>query len=167
MKKYDYSGLLKTIGELKVDKKKALNERLLSYKQQLIELENKVLFSGMLQDWVNLKQICKQSGVCLNLSNSKYDKYKGHGTFADFVLSSHNFLHYNFGFIFKDGNLIWRWDNSNAKFENEEYEIKTKMYLLNEFLDTYEKYREIQLQRIFDTMGSMSDEITKIREEIR
>ena len=166
MKKYDYSGLLKAIGELKTDKKKALNERLLSYKQQLIELENKVLFSGMLQDWVNLKQICKQSGVGLNLSNSKYDKYKGHGTFADFTLSSHNFLHYNFGFIFKDGNLIWRWANSNAKFENEEYEIKTKMYLLNEFLDTYEEYREIQLQRIFDTMGSMSDETAKIRKEI-
>lgn len=167
MKKYDYSGLLKAIGDIKTDKKKALNERLLSHKQQLTILENKVISSSMLQDWENLKNVCIQAGVNLNLAHNKYDKYKGHGTFADFVLSSHNFLHYNFGFVFKDGDLVWRWDNTKAQFEDEEYEIKTKMYLLNEFLDTYEEYREIQMQRIFNAMGSISDETAKIREEIR
>lgn len=167
MKRYDYSGLLKAIGDIQTDQKKALNERLFSLKQQLADLENKVISSGMLQDWENLKNVCIKSGVCLNLSDSKYDKYKGHGTFADFAMSSHNYLHYNFGFRLKDGNLIWKWDNSRAEFESEEYEIKTKMYLLNEFLNIYEGYREIQLQRVFDAMGSMSDKTAKIREEIK
>ena len=167
MKKYDYSGLLKAIGNIQTDQKKALNERLFSLKQQLADLENKVISSGMLQDWENLKNVCRKSGVCLNLSDSKYDKYKGHGTFADFARSSHNYLLYNFGFRLKDGNFIWKWDSPQAKFESEEYEIKTKMYLLNEFLNIYEGYREIQLQRVFDAMGSMSDKTAKIREEIK
>ena len=34
MKKYDYSGLLKAIGNIQTDQKKALNERLFSLKQQ-------------------------------------------------------------------------------------------------------------------------------------
>ena len=166
MKRYDYSGLIKVIGEIKTNQKKAINERLLSHTQQLLDLENKVISSGMLEDWENLKNTCKKAGVCLNISNSKYDNYKGHGGFADFATSSHNFLMYNFGFRSNNEGLIWQWDNSQAKFENEEYEIKTKMYLLNKFLDTYQEYREIQLQRIIKKMGDIVDNTKKIRKEI-
>ena len=40
------------------------------------------------------------------------------------------------------------------------------MYLLNKFLDTYQEYREIQLQRIIKKMGDIVDNTKKIRKEI-
>lgn len=167
MKKYDYSGLLKSIGDMRTDREKAVNERLFSRKQQLLDLENKVVSSGMLEDWVGLKDVCRKAKVCLNPAENNYDNYKGNGVFGVYTISSYNYLSQDFGFILKDGNLVWKWENDKGRFESEEQEINIKIKVLNSFLDTYEEYRDFQLQRVFNAMGSMSDETAKIREEIK
>ena len=55
MKIYNYNGLLEAIGEINTSKAKAENARLMSKKQKLIDLENKVKSMGILDDWYDLK----------------------------------------------------------------------------------------------------------------
>lgn len=166
MKLYDYSGLLKAIGDIQADQKKALNERLFSHKQQLIDLENKVISSGLLQDWENLKSICRKAHVSLDVADTKLDFYKLNGLVAIYQLSVYNYLHYDFGFTYTNNKLIWQWVTPKGEFETEESEILCKLKLLNTFMDTYEEYRDIQLQRVFDKMGEVSDNTKEIRKEI-
>lgn len=183
MKRYDYSGLIKTLGEIKTNQVKALNEELLSQKQLLADLENKVITSGLLQDWVDLKATCKQIGVrlypyggynsvvganeenCCLLMEDSYFRDNGGFSRAGGI---HN---YEYGFIFKNEQLIWKWFIYNyspvtqEEFKGEMAEVKTKIHILRAFLDTYGEYREIQLQRVFWAMGKMSEKTEKIRKE--
>lgn len=180
MKTYDYSGLLKAIGDIKTEQKKAINEKLFYKKQTLIDLENKIVSSGMLNDWVGLKRTCRQVGVRLcpyggynenvqGILMQYHDYYEDAGMFTK-VISSGSHWCDRFGFIFKDGQLIWKWWSMTKpfvnEFTNEEEEVSTKIDILNIFLKTYEKYREIQLQRVFNAMGKLSEKTKQIREEI-
>lgn len=182
MKRYDYSGLIKTIGEIKTNQVKALNEELLSQKQLLADLENKVITSGLLQDWTDLKVTCKQLGIrlcpyggynsvvgeneenCCLLMEDSY--FRDSGEFSK-RSGIHNF---EYGFTFKGEQLIWKWfvndyfPVTQAEFKGETAEVKAKIHLLQAFLDTYGEYREIQLQRVFWAMGKLSEKTERIRE---
>ena len=180
MKRYDYSGLIKVIGEIKTNQTKAINEELLSQKQQLADLENEVMTSGMLEDWTELKRTCRQVGVRLfpyggynsvvnkneeNTSVLMNDSYfQDNGMFA----TSCGFHRYNYGFIYKDGSIVWQWwfigKTVNDSFCSEKEKIATKISILKKFLDTYEEYREIQLQRVMWAMGEIAENTKKIRE---
>lgn len=183
MKLYDYSGLLKAIGELKTNQTKATNEELLSQKQHLADLENEVYCSGMLEDWSQLKNTCKQVGIRLfpyggynsvvnaNEENTnilmKDSYFQDEGNFST-LCGDHR---KNYGFIYKDGKLIWHWWFLNTivedSFPNEKQEVATKISILRKFLDAYEEYREIQLQRIIWAMGKIAENTEKIRERIK
>ena len=63
MKIYNYNGLLEAIGEINTSKAKAENARLMSKKQKLIDLENKVKSMGILDDWYDLKSACRKANV--------------------------------------------------------------------------------------------------------
>ena len=180
MKRYDYSGLIKVIGEIKTNQTKAINEELLSQKQRLADLENEVITSGMLEDWTELKRTCRQVGIRLFpyggynsvvnkneentsvLMNNSY--FQDEGMFA----TSYGFHRYNYGFIYKDGSIVWQWwfigKTVNDSFCSEKEKIATKMSILKKFLDTYEEYREIQLQRVMWAMGEIAENTKKIRE---
>ena len=180
MKRYDYSGLIKVIGEIKTNQTKAINEELLSKKQQLADLENEVMTSGMLEDWTELKRTCRQVGIRLfpyggynsvvnkneeNTSVLMNDSYfQDEGMFA----TSCGFHRYNYGFIYKDGSIVWQWwfigKTVNDSFCSEKEKIATKISILKKFLDTYEEYREIQLQRVMWAMGEIAENTRKIRE---
>lgn len=180
MKRYDYSGLIKVIGEIKTSQTKAINEELLSQKQHLADLENEVITSGMLEDWVQLKNTCRQVGIRLfpyggynsvvnkNEDNTKVlmnDSYfQDEGMFA----TSCGVHRYNYGFIYKDGSIVWQWwfigKPVNDSFCSEKEKILTKISILEKFLDTYEEYREIQLQRVMWAMGEIAENTKKIRE---
>ena len=77
----------------------------------------------------------------------------------------------DYGFIYKGGKLVWHWWFINSVvediFSSEKEEIATKMSILQKFLDTYEEYREIQLQRVIWAMGEIAENTKKIREEIK
>ena len=183
MKRYDYSGLIKVIGEIKTNQTKAINEELLSQKQQLADLENEVMTSGMLEDWTELKRTCRQVGIRLfpyggynsvvnkneeNTSVLMNDSYfQDEGMFA----TSCGFHRYNYGFIYKDGSIVWQWwfigKPVNDSFCSEKEKIATKISILKKFLDTYEEYREIQLQRVIWAMGEIADNTEKIRKGIK
>ena len=180
MKRYDYSGLIKVIGEIKTNQTKAINEELLSQKQRLADLENEVITSGMLEDWVELKRTCRQVGIRLFpyggynsvvnkteentsvLMNNSY--FQDEGMFA----TSCGGHRYNYGFIYKDGSIVWQWwfigKPVNDSFCSEKEKIATKISILERFLDTYEEYREIQLQRVMWAMGEIAENTKKIRE---
>lgn len=180
MKRYDYSGLIKVIGEIKTNQTKAINEELLSKKQRLADLENEVITSGMLEDWEQLKTTCRQVGIRLFpyggynsvvnkneentsvLMNNSY--FQDEGMFA----TSCGVHRYNYGFIYKDGSIVWQWwfigKPVNDSFCSEKEKIATKISILEKFLDTYEEYREIQLQRVMWAMGEIAENTRKIRE---
>ena len=180
MKRYDYSGLIKVIGEIKTNQTKAINEELLSQKQQLADLENEVMTSGMLEDWTELKRTCRQVGIRLyhyggyNSVTKSYEEntsvlmndsyFQDEGMFA----TSCGFHRYNYGFIYKDGSIVWQWwfigKTVNDSFCSEKEKIATKISILERFLDTYEEYREIQLQRVMWAMGEIAENTRKIRE---
>lgn len=180
MKRYDYSGLLKVIGEIKTNQTKAINEELLSKKQRLADLENEVITSGMLEDWGQLKTTCRQVGIRLfpyggynsvvnkNEENTsvlmKNSYFQDEGMFA----TSCGVHRYKYGFIYKDGSIVWQWwfigKPINDSFCSEKEKIATKISILEKFLDTYEEYREIQLQRVMWAMGEIAENTRKIRE---
>ena len=173
MKRYDYSGLIKVIGEIKTNQTKAINEELLSQKQRLADLENEVIASGMLEDWTELKRTCRQVGVRLypyggynsvvnkneeNTSVLMNDSYFQDGGSFSTRCGFHN---NSYGFIYKDGKPAWHWWSINSvveeSFSSEKEEIATKISILQKFLDTYEEYREIQLQRVMWAMGDVGN----------
>lgn len=180
MKRYDYSGLLKVIGEIKTNQTKAINEELLSKKQRLADLENEVITSGMLEDWGQLKTTCRQVGIRLfpyggynsvvnkNEENTsvlmKNSYFQDEGMFA----TSCGVHRYKYGFIYKDGSIVWQWwfigKPVNDSFCSEKEKIATKISILEKFLDTYEEYGEIQLQRVMWAMGEIAENTRKIRE---
>ena len=183
MKRYDYSGLIKVIGEIKTNQTKAINEEIISQKQRLADLENEVITSGMLEDWTELKRTCRQVGIRLYpyggynsvvnknedntevLMNDSY--FQDDGNFSTKCGLRNN----NYGFIYEDGKLVWHWWFIHTVvwdcFSSEKEEIATKISILQKFLDTYEEYREIQLQRVIWAMGEIAENTKKIREEIK
>ena len=183
MKRYDYSGLIKVIGEIKTNQTKAINEELLSQKQRLADLENEVITSGMLEDWVELKRTCRQVGIRL-FPYGGYNSVVNKNEENTSVLMENSYFQdegmfatpcgvhrHDYGFVYKDGKIVWQWwfigKPVNDSFCSEKEEISTKISILERFLDTYEEYREIQLQRVMWAMGEIAENTKKIREGIK
>ena len=183
MKIYNYNGLLEAIGEINTSKAKAENARLMSKKQKLIDLENKVESMGILDDWYNLKRACEKANVRIMPYGGYNEDKKGPlmnscHCFQDngiFGIDTNTSVCYNdfLGFINRnrDGKISWifrhQGKTTNTRFKNEEEEISYKIEVLNKFLEMYEEYREIQLQRIFNDMGKITEETNKIRKEVQ
>lgn len=183
MKRYDYSGLIKVIGEIKTNQTKAINEELLSQKQRLADLENEVITSGMLEDWVELKRTCRQVGIRLFPYGGYNSVVKANEKNTNVLMENSYFqdegmfatpcgVHrHDYGFVYKDGKIVWQWwfigRSVNDSFCSEKEEISTKISILERFLDTYEEYREIQLQRVMWAMGEIAENTKKIREGIK
>ena len=60
---YDYSNLLKAVRDTKTNKIIAENEKTVGKKNTLARLENDLKSSGLLDDWYDLKRVCRETGI--------------------------------------------------------------------------------------------------------
>ena len=178
MKIYDYRNLLKEVMAIKTNKIIAENERTINKKEKLLKMENEIKASGMLDDWYDLKRICKEFDIRIMpyggwdenkfgpLMND-YEYFKNNGTFSQCMSSGSDWCDM-FGFSYKDREFKWKfWHTTNSvlftEFQNEDVEIDTKIKLIELFMKRYEEYRDIQLQRIYTKMGKITEEIIEIK----
>lgn len=142
---YDYSNLLNAVREIKTNKAIAENERTTSKKNKLLKLENELKSSGILDDWYDLKKICREFDIRI-MPYGGYDENKkgtlmedcvyfmDNGTFAERMSSGSHWCDY-FGFSYKDREFKWKIMHSTNSslfngFNNEDAEIDTKIRLI-------------------------------------
>ena len=181
MRLYNYDNLLKTIREIKTSKIIAENERTINKKNKLLRMENELKSSGILDDWYDLKKICREFDIRImpyggwneikqGALMNDFEYFRDNGTFAKLMSSGSHWGDY-FGFSYKDREFKWKiWHSTNTTlfngFDSEDTEINVKINLIETFMKTYEEYRNIQLQRLYAKMGTTIEEILKIKNTI-
>lgn len=179
---YDYSNLLKAVRNAKTDKAIAENERTVSKKNILVKLEAELKSSGLLDDWYDLKRLCRETEIRImpyggwdeikyGALMEDYEYFRDNGMFSQCMSSGSHWCDM-FGFSYKDREFKWRITHSTNStlfngFENEYTEIDTKIKLIQLFMKRYEEYRAIQLQRIYTKLGKTFEEIEEICSEIK
>ena len=180
---YDYSDLLKMIANINTDKIIAENERTMNNKNRLTKMENKLITSGILDDWYDLKKSCKKLGIRLAPYGNWDEEIRGplmkdgngkyfidNGT-VSICMSSGSHWSDHFGFSYYDRELKWHiWHSTDSvlftEFPNEDAEIEAKIKLIQLFLSHYEEYRSVQLDRINKKMSKISKETKEIKDEL-
>ena len=71
MKMYDYSNLLQAVRETNTNKIVAENNRIADKKNALSKLEMELKASGLLDDWYDLKRLCREADVRIMLNTLK------------------------------------------------------------------------------------------------
>ena len=181
MKLYNYDNLLNAIREVNINKTIAQNDRTMNKRKQLLRLENELQTSGILDDWHELKRVCRVSDVRImpygGYDESKsgklmddYEYFQDNGIFAKRISSGSHWCD-KFGFSYKDREFRWKiWHETDTtlfnEFQNEDAEIDAKIKLIDLFMKRYEEYRTVQLQRVYTKIGKSMEEITAIRNEI-
>lgn len=178
MKIYDYRNLLKEVMEIKTNKIIAENERVLNKKEKLLKMENEIKASGILDDWYDLKRICRELDIRI-MPYGGWDETKHGALMEDYnyfddngmflvCMSSGSYWSDYFGFSYKDREFKWKFCHTTNtilfnEFKSEDKEIDTKIMLIELFMKRYEEYRDIQLQRIYAKMGETMEEIIEIK----
>ena len=178
MKIYDYSNLLQAVRETNTNKIIAENNRIADKKNTLSKLEMELKESGLLDDWYDLKRLCREANVRImpygGWDESQFGKLmedyeysQDNGTFSQCMSSGSHWCDM-FGFSYKDREFRWKiWHTTNStlftEFENEDIEIGTKIKLIELFMERYEEYRSVQLQRIYTKMGQTMEETMAIK----
>lgn len=175
---YNYNNLLEMVREIKVNKSIAENERTMNKKNKLVKLESELKSSGILDDWYDLKRICREFSIRImpyggwdevkqGALMEDYDYFQDNGTFSE-IMSSGSHWCDRFGFSYKDREFRWKILHATSStlfndFPNEDAEIDTKIRLIEIFMERYEEYRDIQLQRLYTKMGQTMEEIIEIK----
>ena len=178
---YDYSNLLKAVRDAKTDKAIAENKRTVRKKNILVKLETELKSSGLLDDWYDLKRLCRETEVRImpyggwdevkqGLLMADCEYFCDNGMFAQSMASGSHFCDM-FGFSYKDRCFKWKTiHDTNSiffnSFENEDVEIDIKIKLIQLFMKRYEEYRAIQLQRVYTKLGKTIEETVKICSEV-
>lgn len=161
---YDYSNLLQAVRETNTNKIIAENNRIADKKNALSKLEMELKTSGLLDDWYDLKRLCREAGVrimpygrwdeekCEPLMDD-FEYFRDNGMFMKCMSSGSCWSDY-FGFSYKDREFKWKICHTTSStlfdgFNNELSEFNTKMKLIELFMERYEEYRNIQLKRIY------------------
>lgn len=176
MKMFDYSELIRVIGNVEMREEKEKMMEILSLKEKYEKLEQSLIMSGILDDWNRLKQLCAKAGVRLCVSHlAEYsigyvlgvgdfrycNVYDDQGRIKKLMSSGSTWGDY-YGFVYDSGiGIVWKSFHTTTPFgfkgfkesqEKEKYE--TRIYLLETFRDTYEHYRMFQLQKIENKFGA-------------
>lgn len=178
MKMYDYNNLLIAVNDIKLNKAIAENERTMNKKNKLLKLEQELKSSGILDDWYDLKRICREFNVRImpygdweeNKRGALMDDHRyfaDNGTFVKCMSSGSHWADY-FGFSYKDREFKWIISHVTDThlfngFKDENIKIDAKIELIETFMKRYEEYRNIQLQRLYTKMGKTIEEIIKIK----
>ena len=164
MKMYDYSELIRVIDNVEIREEKEKAMELLSLKDRYNRLERNLVESGILDDWNRLKRLCAKADIRLcvaQLGNNSIGcvlgirdylfcrEYADNGLF----LKDKGYNDGFYGFEYKaDKGIVWKFSNVDffkgvgKELEKERYE--TRIYLLETFKNTYEIYRDFQLQKV-------------------
>ena len=169
MELYNYDDLIRVIGNVKSREENEKLQELFSLKEKYFELEKNLIQSGILEDWVRLKELCRKAqvrlcvshigsgsiGYVLGVGDFKYANiYDDDGRIRKLMSSgSHWSDYYTFYYSVKNHCLVWEDRHTTSyhsftHFNTEEEEYNTKIYLLEEFKNTYENYRKFQLMKI-------------------
>lgn len=181
MKVYDYSNLLYVVRETNANKIIAENNRIADKKNILSKMEMELKTSGLLDDWYDLKRLCKEAAVRImpyggwdevkfGKLMEDYEYFCDNGMFS-ICMSSGSHWCDMFGFSYKNREFKWKITHSTSTasfdgFADELGEIVTKIKLIELFMERYEEYRNIQLQRIYMKIGKVAEEIIAIKRDI-
>lgn len=176
MKIYDYSNLLTTVRETNVKKIMAENERVLTKRAALLQLELELKESCLLDDWYDLQKTCREADIRImpyggwdELKKGPlmddYRYFEDNGMFMDCISSGSHWADY-FGFTYKDREFKWQIYHSTSSslfrgVEDENTELDVKLKLIRLFMERYEEYRNIQLNRIYAKIGKVMEETAK------
>ena len=175
MKMFDYSELIRVIGNVEMREEREKMMEVQSLKEKYEELERSLVMSGIFDDWNRLKQLCDKAkvrlcvshigdgsiGCVLGVGDFAYcNIYDDQGRIKKLMSSGSTWSDY-YGFIYDLGSgIVWKtWNTSSFHIfdgfaNNERRKYETKIEMLETFRDTYEHYRMFQLQKIEDKFGS-------------
>ena len=176
MKMFDYSELIRVIGNVEMREEREKMMALLSLKEKCEKLEQSLVESGIFDDWNRLKQLCAKAKVRLCVSNQGSNsmgirlgmndygyghEYRDEGYFSKTMSSGSHWIDY-YGFTYESGRgLVWTTHHMTSsrmfvgfKDGQEEKKWYTRIQLLETFRDTYEDYRNLQLQNIEDKFAT-------------
>jgi len=179
MELYDYSLLLKTIKTINTNNVLLEADRVDSLRMKLAILENKLINSGILEDWYALSEVIKESGAngYAKVNYAKYNAPKMHiekmkdnyiqfdskARFQMLMSSGSSWSNY-FGIditkCHNKGTLIWdKWDETVncyhgwGYFRDELSEYSTKIAIIEKIFEVYEEYRQHVLNVVAEAIA--------------
>ena len=193
MELYDYSLLLKTIKTINTNNVLLENDRINNLRTKLTILENKLINSGILEDWYSLSEVIKASGAnrYAKVNYAKYnapkmyiekmkDNYIQFDTKARFqmLMSSGSSWSNYFGIditkCHNRGTLIWdKWDGTAncyhgwSYFRDELSEYSTKIAIIEKIFEVYDEYRQHVLNVVAEAMADQRNKGLNIANEIK
>lgn len=193
MELYDYSLLLKTIKTINTNNVLLEADRVNNLRTKLAVLENKLINSGILEDWYALSEVIKESGAngYAKVNYAKYNAPKMHiakmkdnyiqfdnkARFQMLMSSGSSWSNY-FGIditkCHNRGTLIWdKWDGTVncyhgwGYFRDELSEYSTKIAIIEKIFEVYDEYRQHVLNVIAEAMADRRKKGMNLVDEIR
>lgn len=193
MELYDYSLLLKTIKTINANNILLESDRVNSLKIKLSLLENKLINSGILEDWYALSEVIKESGANgyakVNYANynapkmhiekmkDNYIQFDSKARFQMLMSSGSSWSNY-FGIditkCHNRGTLIWdKWDSILGGyhgwngFRDEVSEYSTKIAIIEKIFEVYEEYRQHTLDVVAEAMADKRKKGINLANEIK
>ena len=184
MELYNYSLLLKTIKTINVNNVLLETDRVDSLRTKLALLENKLINSGILEDWYSLSEVIKESGAnrYAKVNYARYNAPKMHiekmkDNYIQFdskarlqmLMSSgsswSNYFGIDIAKCHNKGTLCWdKWDSTPgcyhgwSWFRDELSEYSTKIAIIEKIFEIYAEYR----QHVLDVVAeAIADKIKK------
>ena len=193
MELYDYSLLLKTIKTINVNNVVLEADRVDSLKVKLTLLEDKLINSGILEDWHSLSEVIKESGAnrYAKVNYARYNAPKMHiekmkDNYIQFdskarlqmLMSSGSSWSNYFGIditkCHNKGTLIWdKWDTiPNGYhgwhwFRDEISEYSTKIAIIEKIFEVYEEYRQHVLNVVAEAIADKRKKGVSLVDEIK
>lgn len=193
MEIYDYSLLLKTIKTINTNNVLLEADRVDSLKTKLTILENKLINSGILEDWYALSEVIKESGangyakvnyakynapkMCIEKMKDNYIQFDSKARFQMLMSSGSSWSNY-FGIditkCHDKGTLIWsKWDGTVncyhawSRFMDEISEYSTKIAIIEKIFEVYDEYRQHVLNVVAEAMADRRKKGVNLADEIR
>ena len=193
MELYDYSLLLKAIKTINTNNVLLESDRVDSLRIKLSLLENKLINSGILEDWYALSEVIKESGANgyakVNYANynapkmhiekmkDNYIQFDNKARFQMLMSSGSSWSNY-FGIditkCHNKGTLIWdKWDSILGGyhgwngFKDEVSEYSTKIAIIEKIFEVYEEYRQHTLDVVAEAMADRRKKCVNLASEIK
>lgn len=188
-KLYDYTNLLNVVKEVDLENEKLKNVKEMGLKNKCIELEYKLLNSGILEDWAQLNKLgtnfmrydrfdnsylnSAYNNNYINLRNKAF-MYYDNGIFG-ITMSSGSYWHDSLYIAprrsSESGKVVWDISHSTSHisfdgFKDNEFECKIKILMIETLIATYEDYRNYALEKFAEKMGRKIEESNKLKKEI-
>lgn len=193
MELYDYSLLLKTIKTINVNNVLLEADRVESLRVKLTLLEDKLINSGILEDWYSLSEVIKESGAN-RYAKVNYARYNAPKMYIDkmedkciqfdtktrfqMLMSSGSSWSNYFGIditkCHNKGTLIWdKWDlipggyHGWNWFRDEISEYSTKIAIIEKIFEIYEEYRQHVLNVVAEAIADKRKKGVGLVDEIK